>query len=231
MSSNNKTARMAGFFYLIFIVTSVIAGLFGRFVFVDAPATVNQIIAHESLFRIGFVISLFSYVFFLLAAWYLYVLLKPVNKNIALLFLLLNLGGFAILVYSHLNLFSSLMLLSGADYLKVFQPDQLQAQAMLFINLYKNGSTIAQIPYGVWLLPLGYLVFKSGFLPKILGIFLIVDCFGLLIYVCQRFLLPDYGVIAYPCWVIGFIAEVSLTLWLLIKGVKDQKPTLADGQK
>ena len=231
MNSNNKTARMAGFFYLIFIVTSVIAGLFGRFVFVDAPATVNQIIAHESLFRIGFVISLFSYVFFLLAAWYLYVLLKPVNKNIALLFLLLNLGGFAILVYSHLNLFSSLMLLSGADYLKVFQPDQLQAQAMLFINLYKNGSTIAQIPYGVWLLPLRYLVFKSGFLPKILGIFFIVDCFGLLIYVCQRFLLPDYGVIAYPCWVIGFIAEVSLTLWLLIKGVKDQKPTLADGQK
>ena len=231
MNSIKKTARMAGFFYLIFIVTSVIAGLFGRFVFVDAPATVNQIIAHESLFRIGFVISLFSYVFFLLAAWYLYVLLKPVNKNIALLFLLLNLGGFAILVYSHLNLFSSLMLLSGADYLKVFQPDQLQAQAMLFINLYKNGSTIAQIPYGVWLLPLGYLVFKSGFLPKILGIFLIVDCFGLLIYVCQRFLLPDYGVIAYPCWVIGFIAEVSLTLWLLIKGVKDQKPTLADGQK
>ena len=231
MNSINKTARMAGFFYLIFIVTSVIAGLFGRFVFVDAPATVNQIIAHESLFRIGFVISLFSYVFFLLAAWALYVLLKPVNKNIALLFLLLNLGGFAILVYSHLNLFSSLTLLSGADYLKVFQPDQLQAQAMLFINLYKTGSTIAQIPFGVWLLPLGYLVFKSGFIPKILGILLIADCFGLLIYVCQRFLFPDYAVITYPCWAIGFIAEVSLTLWLLIKGVKDQKPALADGQK
>ena len=231
MNSNNKTARMAGFFYLIFIVTSVIAGLFGRFVFVDAPATVNQIIAHESLFRIGFVISLFSYVFFLLAAWYLYVLLKPVNKNIALLFLLLNLGGFAILVYSHLNLFSSLMLLSGADYLKVFQPDQLQAQAMLFINLYKNGSTIAQIPYGVWLLPLGYLVFKSGFLPKILGIFLIVDCFGLLIYVLQRFLLPGYVVISYPCLVVSFIAELGLALWLLIMGVKDRKPALADGQK
>ena len=231
MNSINKTARMAGLFYFIYIIASIIADLFGHFVFADASATVNHIMAHESLFRIGVVISLFSYVFFLLAAWYLYVLLKPVNKNMALLFLLLNLGGFAILVYSHLNLFSSLTLLSGADYLKVFQPDQLQAQATLFINLYKNGSTIAQIPFGVWLLPLGYLVFKSGFLPKILGIFLIVDCFGLLIYVCQRFLLPDYGVIAYPCWVIGFIAEVSLTLWLLIKGVKDQKPTLADGQK
>jgi hypothetical protein len=230
MNSINKTARMAGLFYIIYVIASIIADLFGHFVFSDASTTVNNIITHESLFRTGVVISLFSYVFFLLAAWYLYVLLKPVNKNMALLFLLLNLGGFAILVYSHLNLFSSLTLLSGADYLKAFQPDQLQAQAMLFINLYKTGSTIAQIPFGVWLLPLGYLVFKSGFLPKILGILLIADCFGLLIYVCQRFLFPGYGVIAYPCWALGFIAEVSLTLWLLIKGVKNQKPTLADGQ-
>lgn len=231
MNTIKKTARVAGLLYFMYIVTSIIADLFGQFVFADAPATVNNMIAHESLFRIGFVISLFSYVFFLLAAWALYVLLKPVNKNIALLFLLLNLGGFAILVYSHLNLISSLMLLSGADYLKVFQQDQLQAQAMLFINLYKNGSTIAQIPFGVWLLPLGYLVFKSGFLPKILGTLLIADFFAQLIYVFQRFLLPGYVVISYPCLVVSFIAEVSLTLWLLIKGVKDQKPTLADGQK
>jgi hypothetical protein len=223
MNSINKTARIAGFLYFMYIVTSFIANIFGRFVFVDAPVTVNHIMAHESQFRIGFVISLFSYVLFLLAAWYLFVLLKPVNKNMALLFLLLNLGGFAILVLSHLNLFSSLLLLSGADYLKVFQPDQLQAQAILFVNLYKTGSTVAQIPYGIWLFPLGYLVFKSGFLPKILGILLIADCFGLLIYVCQRFLLPGYVVISYPCLVVSFIAEISLSLWLFIKGVKDQK--------
>jgi hypothetical protein len=231
MNSINKTARLAGLFYLIFIVTSVIAGLFGRFVFADAPATINQIIAHESLFRIGFVISLFSVVFFLLAAWALYVLLTPVNKAMALLFLLLNLGGFVIWCLSTLNLFSSLLLLSGADYLKVFQPDQLQAQATLFINLYKTGSTIAQIPYGVWLLPLGYLIFKSRFIPKILGILLIADFFGQLIFVIQRFLLPGYEVISYPCSAVGFIAEFGLALWLLIKGVKDQKPALADGQK
>jgi hypothetical protein len=231
MSSVNKTARIAGLLYLIYVIASIIADLLGHFVFADAPATVNNIIDHESLFRAGVVISLFSYVFFLLAAWYLYVLLKTVNQNTALLFLLLNLGGFAILVYSHLNLFSALTLLSGVDYLKVLQPDQLQAQAMLYINLYKTGSTIAQIPFGVWLLPLGYLVFKSGFLPKILGILLIADCFGLLIYVCQRFLLPDYTVIAYPCWALGFMAEVSLTLWLLIKGVKDQKTALVGSQE
>jgi len=230
MNTNKKTARMAGFHYFMYFVTTIIANLFGRFVFVDAPVTVNNIMAHESQSRIGFVISLFSVVFFLLAAWYLYVLLKPVNKNIALLFLLLNLGGFAIWCFSTLDLFASLLLLSGADYLKVFQPDQLQAQAMLFISLRKNGAVVAQIPYGIWLFPLGYLVFKSGFLPKILGILLIVDCFGLLISVFQYFLLPGYEVISYPCMVVSFIAELSLTLWLLIMGAKDQKPTLADGQ-
>ncbi len=231
MNSIKKTARMAGFLYFMYIVTSIIANEFGRFVSVDAPATVNHIMAHELQFRIGFVISLFSVVFFLLAAWYLYVLLKPINKDMALLFFLFNLGGFAIWCFSMLNLFAGPLLLSGADYLKVFQPDQLQAQAMLFINLFKNGYIIAQIPYGIWLFPLGYLVFKSGFLPKILGILLIVDGFGLLIYVFQRFLLPGYEVISYPCMVVSFIAEMSLTLWLLIMGVKDPKPTLADGQK
>jgi hypothetical protein len=230
MNSINKTARTAGLLYLVFIIGSVIADLFGHFVFADPQTTVNNIITHESMFRVGIVISLFSYVFFLLAAWYLYVLLKPVNQSIALLFLLFNLGGFAILVYSHLNLFSSLTLLSGSDYLKVFQPDQLQAQAILFINLYKTGSSIAQIPFGVWLLPLGYLVLKSGFLPKILGMLLIADFVAQLIYIFQRFLLPGYAALSYPCLVVSIIAEVSLTLWLLIVGVKSQKSALAASQ-
>jgi hypothetical protein len=221
--SPSKTARIAGFFYFLYVLASIVADLFGQFVFADVQVTVNHILAQALQFRLGVLISLFAYVLFLLAAWALYVLLKPVNETMALLFLLLNLGGFAVLVISHLNLVASLLLLSGTDYLKGFQPDQLQALAMVFLNLYKYGSTIAQIPFGVWLFPLGYLVYKSGFLPKILGVFLIVDCFGLLIYVCQRFLLPDYAFIAYPCWVIGFIAEVSFTLWLLIKGVKEQK--------
>jgi hypothetical protein len=221
--SPSKAARFAGFLYFMYFITSFIANYFGNFVFVDASATVNTIIVNESLFRVGLVISLFSVVFLLLAAWALYILLKPVNKNLALLFLLLNLGGFVIWCLSLLNLYGSLMLLSGAEYLNVFQPDQLQAQATLFVNLYKNGSVIAQIPYGVWLLPLGYLVFKSRFLPKILGVLLIADGFGLIIYVLQRFLLPGFDVLSYPSLMISFIAELSLSLWLLIKGVKEQK--------
>jgi hypothetical protein len=223
MNTNQKIARIAGLLYFLYILTSVIADQFGQFVFAEAQVTVDHIITQEALFRTGVVVSLFSYALFLLAAWSLYVLLKPVNKNLALLFLVFNLGGFAILSFSHLNLISSLLLLSGADYLKAFQPDQLQALATQFINLYKYGSTVAQIPYGIWLLPLGYLVYKSNFLPKILGVLLIADFFAELVYVLQRLLFPAFPVISYPCWAISFLAEFGLTLWLLVKGVKDQK--------
>jgi len=188
----------------------------------DAIATANNIQASEFLFRIGFVSDVLAGVLFLLAAWALYVLLKPIDQNIALLFLLLNLGGVAVQCLNMLNLFSAVLLLGGAGYLNVFQIDQLQALGMLFLNLYKNGFMIAQFFYGAWLFPLGYLVFKSGFLPKLLGIVLMIECFGWLLYPFQFFLFPNFTVITYFSFAIGFIGEFSLTLWLLIKGVKEQ---------
>jgi hypothetical protein len=220
MNSTSKIARTAGLLYLLYVINSVIANLFGKFVFVEAPVTVNHIMTHAFQFRIGFVINLFSVVFFLLAAWALYVLLKPVNKDLSLLFLIFNLAGFAVWLFSSLCLFGSLVILNGAETIKAFQPDQLQALAVFFVSIYKNGVFIAQVPYGVWLFPLGYLVLKSGFLPKILGILLIADGICQFIYVCQRLILPELAIIAYPCLVISFIAEVSLALWLSIKAVK-----------
>ncbi len=222
MNSINKIARTAGLLYLFYIVTSVIANLFGKFVFVEAPVTIEHILTHAAQFRIGFVINLFSVVFFLLAAWALYVLLKPVNKDLALLFLLFNVAGFAVWLFSSLCLFASLILLNGTEAIKAFQPDQLQALAVFFFGVYKSGVVIAQVPYGVWLFPLGYLVLKSRFLPKVLGVLLIADGICQFVYVCQRLILPDLAVIAYPCLVISFIAEVSLALWLAIKSVKPQ---------
>ena len=127
-----------------------------------------------------------------------------------------------------LNLFSALLLLSGADYLSVIPAAQLQAQALLYIDLYTNGFMIAQIFYGAWLLPLGYLVYRSGFLPRSLGILLIIDFVAVLIWFLQFFLLPGLDVISYPGLVVSFIAEFSLTLWLLVKGVKDYVPVLKD---
>jgi hypothetical protein len=222
MYSTSKIAQTAGLFYLLYVITSFIANLFGKFVFVEAPVTVNHIMTHALQFRIGFVINLFSVVLFLLAAWALYVLLKPVNKDLALLFLLFNAAGFAVWLFSSLCLFGSLVILSGSETIKGFQPDQLQALAVFFVSLYKDGVFIAQVPYGVWLFPLGYLVLKSGFLPKILGMLLLADGICQFIYVCQRLILPDLGMIAYPCLVISFIAEAFLALWLSFKAVKPQ---------
>jgi len=220
MNSTTKIARTAGLLYLFYIVTSVIANLFGKFVFVEAPVTIDHILTHATQFRIGFVINLFSVVVFLIAAWALFVLLKPVNKDLALLFLLFNVTGFAVWLFSSLCLFGSLVILNVPEAIQAFQPDQLQALAVFFFGLYKTGVFITQVPYGVWLFPLGYLVLKSKFLPKVLGILLIADGICQFVYVCQRLILPDLAVIAYPCMVISFIAEVSLALWLAIKAVK-----------
>jgi hypothetical protein len=225
-----KTAKMAGFLYFIYFVIHIFADVFGRsklIVFGDAVATAQNIMASGWQFRIGIMSDLLAAVLFFLTAWALYGLLKPVNKNLALLFLLLNLGGVAIQCFSDLFLVASQLLLNGADYLKVFQTDQLQALAMLFLHLYKNGFMIAQIFYGAWLFPLGYLVFKSGFLPKILGIVLMVHCVTWLMTSLQFFLFPDFNAITYVSYPLGFIAEFGLTLWLLIMGAKDQPSNLA----
>jgi|SRR5271157_2643 len=226
MNSIKNTARIAGFFYLIFIATSILADRLASIGFGDAAAIVDKIMAHEELFRLGYVTGLLSALFFLLAAWALYVLLKPVNENLALLFLLLNLAGVAVQCFSMLALDGGSMFLQSAGYLNLFPADQLQALATFFINLYKNGFMIAQLFYGIWLLPLGYLVFKSGFLPRTLGVLLIIDFFGVLIWFFQYFLFPGYTVISYPGLIASAIAEFSLTLWLLIMGARELKPKL-----
>ena len=229
MNSIQKTARMAGLLYLIYIVTTIVADVFGRsklIVFGDAATTANHIRASAWLFRLGFVVDLLSALFFLLAAWALYALLKSVNQDLALLFLILNLGGIGVYSINLLNQFAALLLLSGADYLKVFQPDQRQALAMFFLYLYKNGYWIAQIFFGAWLFPLGYLVFKSSFLPRILGIVMMIHFVGWLLTFLQWFLFSGFNAITYLTYPLGFISEFGLTLWLLVMGVKDQKSDL-----
>ena len=201
MNTNNKTARMAGFLYLAYIVVHISGWQF----------------------RIGFVIDLFAALLFLLTAWALYLLLKPVNQNLALLFLLLNLGGVVMQCASDLYLPASQMLLSGADYATVFQSDQRQALAMSLLYLYKDGFMIAQIFYGAWLFPLGYTVYKSSFLPRILGMVLMIHCITWLLTSLQFFLFPGFTAITYVSWPLGFIAEFGLTLWLLVMGVKELK--------
>ncbi len=228
LTSRQKDAKRAGFFYLAFVITCIFAGIVraNLIAWGDASRTADVLGNSELLFRISSLVDLISAVLFVLSAWALYVLLKPVNKNVALLFLLLNAVGVAVQCNSLLNSFTPMLTYGNTDFIKAFQPDQFDALNLLFLNIYKSGFTIAQIFYGTWLLPLGYLVYKSGFLPKWLGILLIADFFGVMIWFFQYFLLPGYDIITYPGLAIGFIAEFSLSLWLIIMGVKVQ-PTVA----
>jgi hypothetical protein len=225
MNTNKKTARIAGALYLLYIVVHVSADVIGRskiIVYGNAAATAQNILASAWQFRIGFSLDLLAAVLFLLAAWALYRLLKPVNENLALLFLLLNLVGVGIQAASDLFLPASQLLLSEANYLKAFLPEQLQALAMICLYQYKYGFMIAQVFYGAWLFPLGYTVFKSGFLPRLLGLLLMVHCCTWLMTALQFFLFPGFTAITYVSWPLGFIAEFGLSLWLLIKGAKEQ---------
>jgi len=217
-----KTARIAGIFYLMYILTPILAQLFAQLGFGDATEIINVMRSNTGLFRLGFMMNVLSVLLFLLAAWVLYVLLKPVNQSLALLFLILNLVGIAVECFSFLQLFAGWVIVGKAEYLMVFPADQLQALAMHSVNLYKIGHIIAQPFFAAWLFPLGYLIFKSGYLPKFLGVILMVECFAWLMYPVQFFLFPN-EVVATVASVAGFIGEFSLTLWLLIIGVKELK--------
>jgi hypothetical protein len=226
MNTVNKTARIAGFFYLLYFVVEILADALGRSPLIamgDVAGTASNIVVHEWQFRIGVVGDLVAGILFFLAAWALYMLLKPVNKNLALLFMLLNLGGVAVRFAVDLDYIAALLLSSGAGPLKVFQTDQLQALAMIFIYLQKYGYWATQIFFGAWLFPLGYLVYKSGFLPEILGIVMMIHFVGWTTTSLLFFLFPGFGAILYLTGPLGFISEGGLTLWLLIMGVKEQK--------
>jgi len=186
----------------------------------DAATTANNIMASESLFRLSIVSALILQIVNLLLVLVLYKLLKPVNKNHAVLMVIFFLVSVPITMLNELNQFAALLLLSGADYLTVFTTDQLQALVPLFLDLHEYGITIAGIFWGLWLFPMGYLVFKSGYIPRILGILLMIGCFGYLIDSFAIFLLPNYEV---NIAIFTFWGEVLFPLWLLIKGVNVQQ--------
>ena len=211
-------ARIAGVLYLFIAVSGIFNMMFGPsslIVLGDAAITANNIMASESLFRLGIVNDLIAQTVGILLVIALYKLLKPVNKNQALLMVIFALVGIPIVMLNLLNQFAAQLLLSGANYLTVFAADQLQALVMLFLNLDEHGFFIAHIFWGLWLFPMGYLVYKSGYIPRILGILLIIAGFGYLIDFVTFFFVPSFG----PIKMFTFIGEVLFPLWLLIKGV------------
>lgn len=227
MNSNKKLARIAGILYFVIIVCAGFAEGYvrsGLIVPGDATATANNIVASEWLFRVGFVSDLIAFLSDLVVSVLFYILLKPVSKTLSLIAAALRLLAHpAIASINLLNHFMAIQLLSGADYLSVFQADQLHALALFFLNMHHIGYLIAGAFFGLHLFILGYLLYKSDLFPGILGILLVIASGGYLAESFGSFLFPGHE--ALLGWIVGITAvvgEVSLAFWLVIKGIKKQ---------
>jgi len=223
-NSIQKTARITGFLYMLLIPLGVFGMLYvpnTLFVPGDISATVNNIMANQTLYSLSIVSALVTQVVQIFVVLFLYKVLKPVNKNHAVLMVVFILVAVPIAMLNENNQFAVLLLLNGAeffgvDFLTFFTADQMEALVALFLGLRHTGILIAQIFWGLWLFPMGYLVFKSGFLPKVIGALLIVAGFGYLIDSFILFFIPDFGITFAQ---FTFLGELLITFWLLIKGV------------
>lgn len=223
-----KTARLAGLLYLIWVITGIYGIMYvpsKTIVPGDAGATAHKIIANEFLFRTGILNDLISITIGVYLLLVLYRLFKQVNKRQARLMVILLIVTFPVgFIMDAFNM-TTLMLFKG-EVMTTFEISQRQDLAMLFLKISGYGTIILEMFWGLWLLPFGLLVYKSGFIPRVLGIFLIVNGISYIIHCSTHLLLPDYQELVFkfsmPLWILG---EISIMLWLLIKGVKNNVPT------
>lgn len=218
--ARSKVARVTGGCYVGFILASVLADKLGHIGLGDAQQVYQSVVADPTSFRLALVVGLLSAFLFLVTAWGLYVLLRPVSKGLALLFLLLNTVGVAIQCASMLPLLAMLLMGDAGSRMQAFSVAQLEGLGLLSASVYKVGFVTAQLFFGTWLFPLGYLVYKSGILPRALGVLLIADGVAVLVWFSQALLLPAHPEITTPGIVVSLMAEVGLAVWLLIRGVR-----------
>jgi len=228
MNSNKKTARIAGVLYLF-------VGIFGGFAegFVDpkmyvagnAAATTMNLITNPVLVRLGVVAHLLDGTFFVFLAMILYTLLKQVNRNVAKAMLILVILATSIICLNAVFEFEALRIAIGAVDMTSLGRAGSNAMVLLLLDTQHYGTLIAQVFFGLWLVPLGYLAYNSGMFPKWLGVLLIIGGICYIIDLLAAFLLPDFGQNIHVFVVIpSAIAEISMVLYLLIIGVRTQKP-------
>lgn len=223
MNSAKDAARVAGWWYLLMSIPGFFCLMYIPSHFIvwgDPTTTASRILGGETLFRIGIVSELISFIGFIFVARALYRLLHGVNKANASLMVTLIVVSIPISLVNALNEIAALILVRGADYLAVFTKPQRDSLALMFLQMHDYGFDVAQIFWGLWLVPFGILVMKSGFLPRILGILLIIACFG---YLATSF--ADFGllprIVARTAGQLT-ICELPIILWLVIRGAKEQ---------
>lgn len=225
-SSPQLYARIGGALYLMLIALGIFAQIVREKVIVsgDAAATAANLRSMETLWRFGIAFEFLALVCVIALAMIYFVLLNPVSKELNLLATFLRMIGIAVETVAALNLAVALFPLGDAAYLKAFSPEQLYAMASLAIKSHHYGYTLALLFFGFTFLFHGYLIFKSGFLPKVLGLMIQVAGFCYLTNSFVSFLAPSLSGSLFP-WILlpCFVAELSLALWLLVKGVNVQR--------
>jgi hypothetical protein len=226
LSSPRVQARIAGFLYLIVIAGGIFAELIVRghlVVHGDAAATARGILAHQTLYRWGFVIELFYCVCNVPVTVIFYNLFKVVNKNVALMMVIFDIVVNTIESISLLGHFAPLLFLGDARYLTAFTTEQLQAASYISIQLFEHGFAICLVFFGFDLFAAAYLIIRSTFLPRFIGVLLAIEGLGYLVNSFALFLAPELQPRIFPYFAPTAIAEIMLALWLLIVGVNVER--------
>src|SRR5947199_4073055 len=218
-----KSARIAGAIYLSMVITGPFALIYVPNKLImrgNAAATADNILAHETMFRLAILADLIGAVIFICLGIALYRLLSGVSKTWAGLMVAFVLVSAAVGFLNTLNNIAALLLFRGGDFLAIFDKPQRDALGMLFIRLHNHGIFIDEIFWGLWLFPFGLLVFRSGFLPRFLGVWLMINCFGYVALSATALFFPEYYGAAFRYSQPLLFCELAILLWLLIKGAK-----------
>jgi hypothetical protein len=227
MTTLSRNARIAGLFYLTLMTAPL------RLIYIpsklivsgNAAATAGNIAAHQTLFRLGILTDLFTAVMGIFLTLALYRLFKGVDQFLAAMMVVLGaLMVTPIYFLNTLNDAATLLLVRGADFLSVFDKPQREAMAMLFLRLHHHGVVVNEVFWGLWLLPFGLLVYKSRFLPRFLGVWLVLNCFAYVAQSVTGIMWPQYeDVVANYAFPVMF-GELAIMLWLIIMGAKERQP-------
>ena len=223
MNETKKAARIAGAIYLTMVFTAPFSLIYVPSKLIvrgNAAATADNILAHETMFRLAIFGDLIGHVIFICLAIALYRLLSSVNKTWAALMVALVLVSASVGFLNTLNNIAALILFRGPEFLNIFDKTQLNALGYFFVRLYGQGITIDEIFWGVWLFPFGLLVFRSGFLPRWIGVWLMINCFGYVVLSVIGFFFPAYNDKAFLYAQPVLFGEVAIMLYLLIRGAK-----------
>jgi Domain of unknown function (DUF4386) len=239
MASLSRNARIAGFLYLtlltaplrlIYIPSKLFYIPSKLFVAGNASATANNIAAHETLFRLGILSDLLTGTMVIFLTLALYRLFKGVDEALARLVMILGaLMVTPIYFLNTINDAAALLFARGADFLSVFDKPQRDALIMVFLRMHRQGVLANEVFWGLWLFPFGLLVYRSGFLPRILGVWLMLNCFAYLATSITGLLWPQYEE-RISNWVFPLmLGELAIMLWLIVLGARERRPLATAG--